>query len=97
MPQLHRMGDANDGGGRVDSIPQSTVYCNGKLVSVDGSEGTSHSPFEPPHLEGEWDTSSGVTSVRIGGIPVNVRGDADTCGHVRAAGSPNVYAGDLTS
>lgn len=96
MPQVHRMGDANDAGGRVDSIPQSTVYCNGKLVSVDGSAGTSHPPLEPPHLQGEWTTAGGLSSVRAQGIPVNVRGDDDTCGHVRAAGSPNVYAGSAS-
>ncbi len=36
----HRMGDANKGGGVIDSIPQSTVKCNDKVLAVNGSKGT---------------------------------------------------------
>jgi hypothetical protein len=38
-------------------------------------------------------TANGLTNVIAGGIPVNVIGNADTCGHARAEGSPNVVAG----
>jgi hypothetical protein len=34
-----------------------------------------------------------VSSVRAGGKPVVVTGNADTCGHARVGGSPNVFAG----
>lgn len=93
MPQVHRMGDRNSAGGAVTDIPQSTVYVNGRLASVDGSEGTTHPPGEPPHTHGAWVTANGLATVRIEGRPVNARGDADTCGHQRAAGSKNVYVG----
>ena len=95
MPACHRMGDANNAGGVVTSIPQSTVYVNNKLVVVDGSTGTSHPPCPTPgiHCAGAWATANGNSTVKIGGIPVNSLGDADTCGHSRATGSGNVNIG----
>ena len=42
MPKAQRNGDANTGGGVINSIPQSTVFVNSKLVSVNGSKGTGH-------------------------------------------------------
>ena len=35
-----RNGDANNAGGVINSIPQSNVFCNSELLSVDGSKGT---------------------------------------------------------
>jgi len=89
------MGDCNDGGGCLTSIPQSTVYVNGKLKSVDGSIGTSHLPCPLPviHCAGNWVTANGSSTVFVEGIPVNRQGDGDTCGHARAAGSPDVFTG----
>jgi uncharacterized Zn-binding protein involved in type VI secretion len=36
-------------------------------------------------------TANGSTTVFINGIPVNRRGDADSCGHPREQGSSNVF------
>jgi uncharacterized Zn-binding protein involved in type VI secretion len=89
MPNVARMGDANSGGGVIDSIPQSTVYANGQLISVDGSQGTGHAPGI--HAYHAWVTASGSPTVFIKKIPVNDQGDADTCGHARVGGSPDVF------
>jgi uncharacterized Zn-binding protein involved in type VI secretion len=91
MPSAHRLNDPNDAGGVINSIPQSTVFINGMLASVNGSGVSSHNPFVPPHTDAL--TSNGSSTVSIGGIPVNRLGDADTCGHSRAAGSADVSIG----
>ena len=56
MPKVARMGDLNSGGGIILTIPQSTVFANGKLISVDGSRGSGH-PVGPPHALNAWVTS----------------------------------------
>lgn len=91
--QIHRMTDCNTGGGCITSIPQSTVFANNLLVSVNGSIGTGHPPCPDPdiHCTGNWVTTSGGPTVFAENIPVNKTGDADTCEHLRAAGSPNVF------
>ena len=94
MPlMIHRLGDANTAGGQIISIPQSTVFANNLLVCVDGSIGTSHPPCPLPaiHCAGAWVTTSGGPTVFAGNIPVNKIGDSDSCGHARAAGSPDVF------
>lgn len=93
MVAVHRMNDTNNGGGAITSIPQNTVYANGQLVAVNGSRGTTHTNFRPPHVAGQWMTANGNPTVTINGIPVNGTGNADTCAHVRAAGSPDVFVG----
>ena len=40
MAAAQRMTDANDGDGTISSVPQSTVYANSKLLSVNGSSVT---------------------------------------------------------
>ena len=88
MPEVHRLSDPNDDGAVVEQVIQSTVYANGMLVSVDGC------PVQE-HGLGEHDsplTANGSSTVFINGIPVNRQGDADTCGHARAQGSPDVFA-----
>lgn len=87
----HRVGDVDTGGGVVTSSLQSKVRINGRLASVDGSPVSGHPPFLPPHDAPS--TANGSSKVRFGGIPANRQGDADTCGHARAAGSPNVRIG----
>lgn len=88
MSDIHVIGDPNSAGGVISSTPQSTFRVNSKLVSVDGSIGSSHEncPVNLVHCEGNWATANGVSSFRVEGIPVNVKGDADTCGHTRANG-----------
>lgn len=95
MPAAQRRGDPNTAGGVITSIPQSTVFINGRLASVDGSQGTSHDPCPKPpiHCAGNWSTAGGVATVMAGGIPINVDGNADTCGHSRTSGSGNVNIG----
>ena len=89
MPNCHRMGDPNSAGGIITSIPQSTVYANGRLVAVNGSIGSGHG--RAPHCEGCWATANGGPTVFVQSIPVNKSGDMDTCGHTRVNGSPNVF------
>ena len=90
MPKVARMGDLNSGGGIILTIPQSTVFANGKLISVDGSRGSGH-PVGPPHALNAWVTSDGSSTVTINNIPVNDEGDPDSCTHVRVDGSPDVF------
>ena len=90
MPKVAIMGDVNSGGGIIQTIPQSTVFANGKLISVDGSRGSGH-PVGPPHALNAWTTTNGSSTVSIEGIPVNDEGDADDCTHVRVDGSTNVF------
>ena len=76
MPKAQRNGDANTGGGVINSIPQSTVFVNSKLVSVNGSKGTGHGIGI--HAANAWDTANGSSTVFAGGIAINRTGDADT-------------------
>tara|TARA_Y100000296_G_scaffold8510_1_gene10027 strand:- start:458 stop:739 length:282 start_codon:yes stop_codon:yes gene_type:complete len=89
MPKVARMGDLNTGGGIIQTIPQSTVYANGKLISVNGSKGSGHAPGI--HALNAWDTANGSSTVFIEGIAVNDEGDADTCAHARTGGSSDVF------
>lgn len=85
----HRLGDPNDDGAAIVSIPQSTVFVNDLQASIDGSQVEEHGI-------GEHDnpfTDSGSPTVFINNIPVNRTGDPDTCGHARAEGSPDVFIG----
>lgn len=89
MPAAHRLNDSNDAGAAITSIAQGTVYINNLLASIDGSEVAGHGLGE----HSGPNTASGSSTVFIGGIPVNKQGDADTCGHGRADGSPDVHVG----
>ena len=91
MAAAQRNGDSNDGGGVINSIPQSTVFVNSKLVSVNGSKGTGHGIGI--HAANAWDTANGSSTVFAGGIAINRTGDADTCTHTRAGGSDDVFVG----
>ncbi|MCF3935010.1 hypothetical protein L1787_16520 [Acuticoccus sp. M5D2P5] len=92
MAIVHVIGDANDGGGIVTTTPQSKVRDQGRLLSVDGALGSGHPPcpLVPIHCAGNWVTANGASWFRIQGIPVNHDGNADTCGHVRVAGSSKI-------
>ena len=89
--KAHRMDDLNTGGGKITTIPQSTVFANSKVLAVNGSKGTGHGVGI--HAENAWDTANGSSTVKAGGIPVNRYGDADTCTHTRTGGSSNVNIG----
>ena len=91
MAAAQRNGDANTGGGVINSIPQSTVFVNSKLVYVNGSKGTGHGIGI--HAANAWDTANGSSTVSAGGIAINRTGDADTCAHTRTGGSDDVFVG----
>jgi len=86
MPAVQRNGDANTAGGVV-SGGNPTVRINGRPVTIVGN---SVSPHSPCGIHCSATTTGGAISVRVNGIPVILTGNADTCGHPRAGGSPNV-------
>lgn len=94
-----RKGDANVAGGRIITPQQGSVYANGKLVACDLSQGSSDAACECSggcniHCAFHWTARvAGSRTVFAEGTPVLAEGDVDTCGHPRAAGSPDVYAG----
>ena len=95
MPAAQRQGDTNSAGGAATS-GVSSVRVNGKPVVVNGISVSSHAPWKParthaPHASAT--TQNGSGTVRAGGIPVVRTGDADTCGHARTGGSPDVRVG----
>ena len=97
MPAVQRDTDANDGGG-IAQGGVASVRVNNLLIMVPGEAVTAHPPYGPKgertkHNDGSQVTAGGVASVRAGGKPVVVTGDADSCGHSRVGGSPNVRAG----
>ena len=89
--KAHRMDDKNTGDGAIDSIPQSTVKANGKVLAVNGSSGTACGIGV--HAAGVWKTANGSLTVKAGGIPVNSETDDDTCAHTRTGGSGDVNIG----
>ena len=93
MPEAQRQNDTNSAGGAATS-GVSSVRVNGKPVVVNGMSVSPHAPWgkpHPPHASAS--TANGSTTVRAGGIPVVRTGDADTCGHPRVGGSPDVKVG----
>ena len=91
MAAAQRMTDANLGGGTISSVPQSTVYANSKLLSVNGSSVTTHGT--DPAVHSGTVTANGSSTVKVGGLGVNRENDVDTCTHVRIGGSSNVNIG----
>ena len=84
---VHRIGDPNTGGGVVTSSTQGSVYANNILIATDGSPVSGHGIG----IHAGPNTANGSSDVIAENIPVNSQGDADTCGHTRAAGSPDVF------
>lgn len=91
MTAVQRVGDANNAGGTITTTPQTTVYANGLLVSVNGATVSSHAPNTGLHLVANCRTSAGSGNVFINNIPVTVTNAQDNCSHVRSGGSPNVF------
>jgi uncharacterized Zn-binding protein involved in type VI secretion len=87
MPEVHRLTDDNTAGAPITHTAQSTVFSNNLLVGVDGSNVAGHGPGKHAHPL----TANGSTDVFIENIPVNRKGDKDTCGHPRNNGSPDVF------
>jgi hypothetical protein len=87
MPEVHRYGDPNTAGAPIVRVAQNTVFVNNLLLSVDGSDVAGHGPGEHAGPI----TANGSITVFAEFIPVNDRGDPDSCGHPRDQGSPDVY------
>ena len=87
MPEVHRLTDPNTAGAPIVEVIQQTVFANNLLVSVDGCPVEGHGPGEHAGPL----TANGSQTVFIQNIPVNKRGDPDTCGHPRETGSPDVF------
>lgn len=88
MPGVVRDGDINTANGRAQSRV-SNVLVNNRRICVIGSSVTAHPP--PPHSSAK--TSGGLRNVIANNIPINVRGNQDTCGHQRSSSSNDVIAG----
>ena len=85
-----RLGDANNDGGTISSVPQSTVFVNSKLLSVNGSSVSTHGD---PAVHAGATTANGSSTVFADGPAVNRTGDADSCTHTRTGGSSDVNIG----
>ena len=97
MPAVQRDGDKNEGDG-VASGGVASVRVNNKAIMIPAQLVSAHPPYgnkgaKTKHNDGSQRTDGGVASVRAGGKPVVVTTDADTCGHLRVGGSPDVFAG----
>ena len=97
MPAVQRRGDKNNGTDAATGGVAS-VRVNNLPIMIPGQAVTAHPPYggegaETIHNDGTQKTAGGVASVRAGGKSVVVTGNKDTCGHLRAGGSPNVFAG----
>ena len=87
MPAVHRLGDENDDDAEVYDIAQGTVYANGLLVSIDGSQVEGHDTGEHDDPE----TANGSPTVFADGIAVARVGSGNSCGHHMIQGSPDVF------
>ena len=96
MPgMVQRVGDANSAGGIIIE-GDSTVLVNGRPVATAGVSVTPHpccgADGCPPEHCAALTTSTSPT-VLVGGIPICVTGDIDTCGDSRELGSTDVIVG----
>lgn len=89
MPKVVREGDRNTAGGKVIK-GRPTFIVDGKPVSVDGSPVSPHKPCPEIKIHCHAKTAQGTKTFYVEGIPVNHVGNADTCGHTRAEGSPTM-------
>jgi len=90
-----RQGDANSAGG-IATTGASTVFVNGRPLVYPGINVTPHpccgSPGCGIHCAAV--TTGGSSTVFVEGKPVlRANSDSDSCGHVRATGSPDVFVG----
>ena len=81
MSSVVLVGDSNTGGGVATSTLQGNLRVNGVDAVVDGSPVSNHG--SGPHAAAV--TANGKSKFRINGVPVNVDGNADTCGDTRSS------------
>lgn len=94
MPQVVRVGDANEVGGLVvDGAP--TVFVDGRVVGIHTSSITPHPCCGSKGCNAHCNatTTTGSSTVFAQGQPVLYVGVPDTCGHTRAQGSSTVFVG----
>lgn len=91
MARVQRVGDRDDGGGRILQ-GEGSVRVNGRPIAVANMPVTTHPNNSPPHSCARTRATKNTT-VKAGGKFVVVSGDTDTCGHRRIDGSPNVNIG----
>ena len=89
MPAVSRVGDADNGKGIILQ-GASTVFVNGRPVGIKGKKVSPHGkgPHGPPCV-----VRQGSGTVFAEGTPVTYVGAQDSCGHVRAKGSSDVFVG----
>jgi len=93
MPgSVQRVGDANAAGGII-LTGDPTVLVNGRPIATIGAKVGPHPPCPIPGTHCAALTTSKSVTVLVGGKPVCVTGDLDTCGHPRALGSIDVIIG----
>jgi len=92
-PLLVRLGDINIAGGAVLGPGAPTVLTNGLPTSCIGDFVAPHAPCPkvPSHCAAA--VAQGSPTVLANGRPVAYVGAIDSCGHIRATGSPAVFVG----
>lgn len=85
MPQLSRVGDANEEGGTIVR-GAGTVFCNGIPVGLHVSPITSH-----PYFHYDVMTTDGSPTVFAEYCPVLRVTSGNDCGHSIIEGSPDVF------
>lgn len=81
MTKIARRGDADDGGGTVDTECSTTVFLNGQPIALVGSKNTAHGRHQPsPILDND-------TTIFVEGKKVARVGDQYECGHKIIQGS----------
>ena len=87
MPNLSRVGDTNQAGGRIVR-GASTVFANGIKVWL-------HESPISPHPKGNQHnaakTTQGSPTVFCEGVPVLRVGSGNSCGHSITKGSPDIF------
>jgi uncharacterized Zn-binding protein involved in type VI secretion len=92
MPAAVRKGDANSAGGLINGKFSPDVIINGRGAALLRSTVSSHHPYKQPHVTPEVAEAS--KTVIANGRGITFIGAKDSCGHLRAEGSQNVFVGD---
>lgn len=93
MPGIVRRGDKNSAGGAAVS-GQGNFKVNNKGAVVNDTAVGKHKPCPKVSIHCNAKTKGGVGSFIINGIPANVIGNPDTCGHTRRGGSKDFIVGN---
>lgn len=74
---------ANNGGGSIESSKTPWFRIGGQGIATDGDPVSSHPPCPTDPVHCSPDTANGHDGFLVGGHPVILNGDRDTCGHFR--------------